>query len=1445
LIAKSALQADIALNKSMANVATLIPGNITRVKELKGAVQEMAVEFALSTESMSAGLFEVISAFGDSTDTLEKMRVNSQAAVAAQTDLSTAVKLTSAVTKAWGDTSSAAQKEALNMAFITNKLGQTSFPELAASIGETTLLFKTLGASREELFAGFASLTGVLGNTSKTATGLKGAVQALLAPSDALTVIFDELELASGKALVKQEGLLEAFGLIREVSDRTGIPLNKFVGSIEGMQAVLGLTGPQAQAFVDAMGELKNSSEALDQAFLDQTEGINKLGFQLQRMQVRASVLAQNIGQGLAPSFGDLLEAVNPLLEKAAGLAKAFGDSATETQKQVVIFAGLVAALGPVILLLGTMVKTLALLSGKFLLIVGVVGAVISAFQLLRENWEKIEKAIGGTLLVRVFDRLGSAASGLVSKFSRIGQDLATSVSEGLSIMPELTKRQFLGLSEDLQLILGKLEADTQAAAAQGLPNAFAAQVAIVALEVEKEIEKMPAVVKAASANAAMASRDEWISTFFGPMKRLIKEIGDELGLSTAFEIVGSEEQIAKQVAAAERAMGIMGEGLERVNKLQQDFIDKIKSGVDRAEEAAIADEALAGIKKTLADDMALLNNRYILFGERVDIAGGRIDILRQAIEQMLQTGNAAEIGPLLALLEKLEGFERTKDEIREIGDVFQSTISTMVDSVLRNTQTMEEAFKSLGQNIILAFTSRAVQASIDQLFTSIQQQVGKANLAGAVGSSTGGAGAPGGGSIFDQIGSFFGRKTSTAPGAPGSPVLGPPPPGGLLSGFSGAGALGGLGAGFGIGTGLEGFIGGGQATQFGGAAGGALGGAFFGPAGAVGGGLLGGAIGKGLNALFDKGPGGKDKLSLRTGLDGALSVAGDTKGNALTALIEDIDAAIAGRLTAAQELILEADVAGTKLKSSSREIKDIVNEIAFKRLEQALESLGASQGIDDLAGRVLTGEKFSEEKFQNTLNAIEFINNFESSIKTLNDGLLDIDGTVEQLARESIQETQGQFRAFRDETERLGLDVSVANDAIKNAVEVMVGLREAKEPLSETEVALKQVRAEFDALAPLLDEVGISAEAAGQGLIKALGDIRQGFESEIQRQINAFRSPITNTLEDLFATQARRLSDAQAVNADLGPVVELIGEEFKSVVSSLDATQLQTAIRLITANVKDLGDTLGGDVIAGLSSVFQPSAGVNQANQRIVDATEELTRLQNQVVGTSNALGRVQATANDVANIFESLGQFRNRLLQSQFSTLSPGARFAQAQGQFERTAAGALGGDVAALAELENVSEAFLQANQDYFASSNPKAFTRVLEVLGQAQSISELEFITAQRQADTLNNQLAQLEQQVIIQEEELQAEIDALAELEALSLGQTEQTEKLEAAILSIAAEIKANGRASAEALAAVQQAAADSAAATDVQTQAVTDLLSSINENVNEGNRGSQQLLGVS
>ena len=64
-------------------------------------------------------------------------------------------------------------------------------------------------------------------------------------------------------------------------------------GSVEALNAVLALSGGQADTFQQKLAAMKDVSGSTDEAFKAKTEGINDAGFTMEQLWARVEVLTQ------------------------------------------------------------------------------------------------------------------------------------------------------------------------------------------------------------------------------------------------------------------------------------------------------------------------------------------------------------------------------------------------------------------------------------------------------------------------------------------------------------------------------------------------------------------------------------------------------------------------------------------------------------------------------------------------------------------------------------------------------------------------------------------------------------------------------------------------------------------------------------------------------------------------------------------------------------------------------------------------------------------------------------------------------------------------------------------------------------------------------------------------------------------------------------------------
>lgn len=376
-------------NAGMANVASLGEEAAAAVEGWGPMVQEIAVSTGKSTDDMTEGLYNVVSAFGVADDSLEVLDINARASAAGLATTADAINLTSAVTKAYGDTSAESVQHVADLALKTVQLGQTTFPELAASVGSVAPLAQTLGVSMEELFGVMATGTGVTGGASEVSTQLRGIIQSLMAPTGEMTALIESWGFANGTAAIDSMGLQDVINKIVEAAEESGQPLQKYIGSIEGQTLALALAGAQSDNLYNKTLAMFDATGAVNDAFSAQTEGVNAAGFAWQQTTIRLQVFAERLGSALIPAFNQVMTYIDPFVEQALALANQFAALDPRTQTLIVGAFGIAAAIGPLLILLGGAVTGLGAVAGAIGFLFSPIGLIIAVVALLGVAWSQ------------------------------------------------------------------------------------------------------------------------------------------------------------------------------------------------------------------------------------------------------------------------------------------------------------------------------------------------------------------------------------------------------------------------------------------------------------------------------------------------------------------------------------------------------------------------------------------------------------------------------------------------------------------------------------------------------------------------------------------------------------------------------------------------------------------------------------------------------------------------------------------------------------------------------------------------------------------------------------------------------------------------------------------------------------------------------------------------
>lgn len=452
----------------LANVSTLLTGTeaevAARTAEIGDQVLEISNRTGVATADLTDGMYQVVSAFGDSADAAAILETAAKSAAAGNATTTDSINLLSAVTKGYGDTSAEAVQQAADLAFATVRLGQTSFPELAAGMGKVIPLASTLGLEQEQLWGAMATLTGVTGSTAEVVTQMKATMQAFLSPSKNMQAAIKNMGYESGQALLESKGLQGSLDALKDAVGGNELAFAGLFSSVEAQTAVLAMAGNQAENLTSKTAEMYEATGAANTAFERQT---NNLKYDIQMIKNLGANFLTQLGTNILPYVREFAEAALPVvseaLEKIGGyMTGTIIPAAKTAAKWISEHRTLILALAAGIASATVAFKTMktaatAIKAVKELKTVWEAaskgGATLAnASKLLTVKFLAISAAIAvavaiGVLIYKNWDKIKAKAVELGAKISEVWGNIKTGVSEAVANLVSAFQSNFHLLS--------------------------------------------------------------------------------------------------------------------------------------------------------------------------------------------------------------------------------------------------------------------------------------------------------------------------------------------------------------------------------------------------------------------------------------------------------------------------------------------------------------------------------------------------------------------------------------------------------------------------------------------------------------------------------------------------------------------------------------------------------------------------------------------------------------------------------------------------------------------------------------------------------------------------------------------------------------------------------------------------------------------------------------
>lgn len=309
---RAATQNLIEFQQRFEEIKTIIPNVAQANDELNASLIKSAQIFGTSAADQARTFYQIISAgITDASEANKVLIASNKLAIGGLATQAEAVNiLTSAINSFGAQNLSAAR--ASDILFAAVRVGKTRVDLLAASLGQILPAAKAIGVTFEDTAAAIATLTTRGLSTSEAVTQLNAVFTALLRKQALAKTFGPTVAKAFSLASLKAKGLTDFLQDLNKAVGGSGEALVKLLGRVEGVRAILTLSGDNFVALRRNVDSLNNSFGDADRAF--QTINLT-LGQQIKVLSATFSgeilKMSQSIEGPLISSVMGLTDAIN------------------------------------------------------------------------------------------------------------------------------------------------------------------------------------------------------------------------------------------------------------------------------------------------------------------------------------------------------------------------------------------------------------------------------------------------------------------------------------------------------------------------------------------------------------------------------------------------------------------------------------------------------------------------------------------------------------------------------------------------------------------------------------------------------------------------------------------------------------------------------------------------------------------------------------------------------------------------------------------------------------------------------------------------------------------------------------------------------------------------------------------------------------------------------
>lgn len=262
---KETIGAAASFETQMSEVSTLIDGTDTNIRKLGDSLLRIGEIYGQEPKALSKGLYDAVSAgVANASNSIEFMGDASKLAVAGVTDVATSVDLLTTVLNSYGRTAEDAE-DVSDTLFRTVKLGKTTIPELAFSMGQVATGAAQSNVSLEEVGAALAAITASGVQTDKAMISLNTVFTAVARATDETRAVAADLGFDFSITALKAKGLKNFMVELGKAVGDDRMLMERLLGNVRAVRGALILAaddGAKMTHMMEQMGLRTGSTNA-------------------------------------------------------------------------------------------------------------------------------------------------------------------------------------------------------------------------------------------------------------------------------------------------------------------------------------------------------------------------------------------------------------------------------------------------------------------------------------------------------------------------------------------------------------------------------------------------------------------------------------------------------------------------------------------------------------------------------------------------------------------------------------------------------------------------------------------------------------------------------------------------------------------------------------------------------------------------------------------------------------------------------------------------------------------------------------------------------------------------------------------------------------------------------------------------------------------------------